>query len=251
MGYNIKFNEWQEKSLKKDVEKIVSILSQKRTLETSVLWEAFFALLAMVLDHTNFISAFPISAALLIIAAFSPLVIIVILMLNLRRKRTIEYKTLSRSKSKFVDDFDNRVCYWVMTASSFCDALSGKITELSSGEPDENIPFIFQEANFYVNKTIDRLHVMQPSAKVIFNSGVDSSKLIDSYRLETVIRILKQVREKSYALEEKLEQNGNLSEYGIQLVKNQKESDMIYDKRMQQILSSQDIKGIIQKEIPW
>lgn len=66
MGYNIKFNEWQEMSLKKDVEKIVSILSQKRTLETSVLWEAFFALLAMVLDHTNFISAFPISAALLI-----------------------------------------------------------------------------------------------------------------------------------------------------------------------------------------
>ena len=31
MGYNIKFNEWQEMSLKKDVESIVQILKRKNT----------------------------------------------------------------------------------------------------------------------------------------------------------------------------------------------------------------------------
>ena len=53
MNYDIKFNEWQEMSLKKDVEKIVSILDKKKTLEISVLWEAFLAFLAMALDHAD------------------------------------------------------------------------------------------------------------------------------------------------------------------------------------------------------
>ena len=60
-----------------------------------------------------------------------------------------------------------------------------------------------------------KLDVMKPCAEVIFNKGVAYSKLIDAYRLETVIYILKDVRKKSYSLEKELEKNGNLSQEGI------------------------------------
>ena len=73
MNYDIKFNEWQEMSLKKDVEKIVSILDKKKTLEISVLWEAFLAFLAMALDHADIMDIIPKGKVLLTIAAAAPL----------------------------------------------------------------------------------------------------------------------------------------------------------------------------------
>lgn len=251
MNYDIKFNEWQEMSLKKDVEKIANILDKKKTLETSVLWEAFLAFFAMALDHAEMIDIIPKGRVILTIAAIVPLGLMVICMAKHRARETKEYKTFSRAKSEFVDDFDNRVCYWVMTANSFCDALSGKIAGLANDEHDESIPFIFQEANFYVNKSIDKLSVMAPCAEVIFDREVRYSKLIDAYRLETVVRILKEVRKNSYKLEKDLEMTGNLSQDGIQMVLQQKESDKIYDKRMKELLSSGEIKSVLGKEISW
>lgn len=138
-----------------------------------------------------------------------------------------------------------------MTATSFCDILSGKKVGLGKDKQDESIPFIFQEANFYVNKSIDKLDVMKPCAEVIFNKGVAYSKLIDAYRLETVIYILKEVRKKSYSLEKELEENGNLSQEGIQMVAKQKESDEEYNQRMRDILGSGEIKNVLEKEVKW
>lgn len=251
MNYDIKFNEWQEMSLKKDVEKIVSILDKKKTLEISVLWEAFLAFFAMALDHADIIDMIPKGKVILTIAAGLPLVLMGFRLVQHRVQKTKEYKTFSRAKSDFIDDFDNRVCYWVMTATSFCDILSGKKAELGENKHDESIPFIFQEANFYVNKSIDKLDVMKPCAEVIFNKGVAYSKMIDAYRLETVIYILKDVREKSYTLEKELEENGNLSQEGIQMIAKQKESDKEYNQKMQKILESEEIKNVLEKEIDW
>lgn len=76
---------------------------------------------------------------------------------------------------------------------------------------------------------------MKPCAEVIFNKGVAYSKLIDAYRLETVIYILKEVRKKSYSSEKELEENGNLSQEGIQMVAKQKECDKEYNQKMQTI----------------
>ncbi|WP_288684010.1 hypothetical protein [uncultured Eubacterium sp.] len=251
MNYDIKFNEWQEMSLKKDVEKIVSILDKKKTLEISVLWEAFLAFLAMALDHANLVEKIPGGKVILTVVAIIPLAVMVASAIKQRRKETEEYKLFSKAKSEFVDDFDNKVCYWVMTATSFCDILSGKKVGLGEKEQDESIPFIFQEANFYVNKSIDKLDVMKPCAEVIFNKGVADSKLIDAYRLETVIYILKEVRKKSYSLEKELEENGNLSQEGIPMVAKQKECDEKYNQKMQNILGSEEIKNVLEKEISW
>lgn len=123
--------------------------------------------------------------------------------------------------------------------------------EIALFVPTIAIPFIFQEANFYVNKSIDKLDVMKPCAEVIFNKGVAYSKLIDAYRLETVIYILKDVRKKSYSLEKELEKNGNLSQEGIQMVAKQKECDKEYNQKMQTILGSEEIKNVLEKELKW
>lgn len=125
------------------------------------------------------------------------------------------------------------------------------ILGLGEDKQDESIPFIFQEANFYVNKSIDKLDVMKPCAEVIFNKGVAYSKLIDAYRLETVIYILKEVRKKSYSSEKELEENGNLSQEGIQMVAKQKECDKEYNQKMQTILGSEEIKNVLEKELKW
>lgn len=77
------------------------------------------------------------------------------------------------------------------------------------------------------------------------------NKLIDAYRLETVIYILKDVRKKSYSLEKELEKNGNLSQEGIQMVAKQKECDKEYNQKMQTILGSEEIKNVLEKEISW
>ena len=102
-----------------------------------------------------------------------------------------------------------------------------------------------------VNKSIDKLDVMKPCAEVIFNKGVADSKLIDAYRLETVIYILIDVRKKSYSLEKELEENGNLSQEEIQMVAKQKECDEKYNQKMQNILGSEEIKNVLEKEISW
>ena len=93
--------------------------------------------------------------------------------------------------------------------------------------------------------------VMKPCAEVIFNKGVAYSKLIDAYRLETVIYILKEVRKKSYSSEKELEENGNLSQEGIQMVAKQKECDKEYNQKMQTILGSEEIKNVLEKELKW
>ena len=155
MNYDIKFNEWLEMSLKKDVEKIVSILDKKKTLEISVLWEAFLAFLAMALDHADIMDIIPKGKVLLTIAAAAPLALMGCRMAKHRIQEMKEHKTFGRAKSEFVDEFDNKVCYWVMTATSFCDILSGKKVGLGEDTQDESIPFIIQEASFYVNKSID------------------------------------------------------------------------------------------------
>ena len=101
----------------------------------------------------------------------------------------------------------------------------------------------------YADET--KLDVMKPCAEVIFNKGVAYSKLIDAYRLETVIYILKEVRKKSYSSEKELEENGNLSQEGIQMVAKQKECDKEYNQKMQTILGSEEIKNVLEKELKW
>ena len=107
MNYDIKFNEWQEMSLKKDVEKIVSILDKKKTLEISVLWEAFLAFLAMALDHADIMDIIPKGKVLLTIAAAAPLALMGCRMAKHRIQEMKEHKTFGRAKSEFVDEFDN------------------------------------------------------------------------------------------------------------------------------------------------
>lgn len=251
MKYDIKFNEWQEMSLKKDIEKIVSLLKKKQSLETSVLWEAFLAFLAMALDHTGFLKKIPHGETILLIFAIIPLLSIVILKLKQANENYKAKKTFQRAKTEFVDEFDNKVSYWVMTASSFCDALNGRKSELEKSETDESIPFLFQEANFYVNKSIDKIFSMEPSAGVVFNADVSRSKLIDAYRLETVIRILKQVREQSYSLAAQMETSKNISVSGSETIMMQKKSDKIYDDIMRNVLKSDEIQRVLGKKIEW
>lgn len=135
---------------------------------------------------------------LLITLAVIPFLIFLYLTAKQILNRCNEISDLRFAKNELVDDFDDKVCYWVMTAVSFCDLLEEKEGANEQTSVDEIIPFLFQKTNFYVNKSIEKFHEFQPAAKVIFKNGSGRSKQINSYRLETVVQILYQVRKRSY-----------------------------------------------------
>lgn len=249
MNNSIKFNEWQEMSLKKDVESIVQILKRKHQVDVLVFIEIGIALVAFVLDNVNLLDSNRWLELLLIALAIIPFFIFLFLTVKRRLNRCKEISNLHFAKNELVDDFDNRVCYWVMTAVSFCDLLEEKDGTNENTSVDESIPFLFQETNFYVNKSIEKFHEFQPVAKVIFKNGSGRSKQINSYRLETVVQILYQVRERSYHVINNLELH--LSSSAKYTIECQKCNDAEYNRIMENFLSEIQMAGISISNVEW
>lgn len=69
-------------------------------------------------------------------------------------------------------------------------------TSYNSISQSEKI-FLYQEINYYINKSIAEIYAMQPIAKKIFSNNYDevkSKRLISLSRLYTIIEILEQSR---------------------------------------------------------
>ena len=163
--------------------------------------------------------------------------------------RCNEISDLRFAKNELVDDFDDKVCYWVMTAVSFCDLLEEKEGANEQTSVDEIIPFLFQKTNFYVNKSIEKFHEFQPAAKVIFKNGSGRSKQINSYRLETVVQILYQVRKRSYNVINRMEPH--LSDSAKHTIIFQKSNDSEYNRVMENFLSEIRLAGISIGNVEW
>ncbi len=139
-------------SLKKDVESIVQILKRKDQVDALVFIEIGIALAAFILDNANLLDGNEQLKWLLITLAVIPFLIFLYLTAKQILNRCNEISDLRFAKNELVDDFDDKVCYWVMTAVSFCDLLEEKEGANEQTSVDEIIPFLFQETNFYVNK---------------------------------------------------------------------------------------------------
>lgn len=245
----IKFNEWQEMSLKKDVESIVQILKRKNQVDVLVFIEIGIALVAFILDNGDLLTRNGWLEGILIALAVIPFLVFLYLTLRRLSNNYKEITDLSFAKNELVDDFDNKVCYWVMIAVSFCDLLEEKNGMNGNTTVDESIPFLFQETNFYVNKSIEKFHEFQPVAKVIFKNGSSRSKQINSYRLETVVQILNQVRKRSYNVINNME--SKLSDSAKHTINCQKTNDTEYNHIMKNFLSEIKMAGISISNVEW
>lgn len=248
-------------SLKKDVESIVQILKRKDQVEALAFIEIGIALVTIILDNANLLDSNRPLKLLLIALAVIPFLIFLYFTVRRMSNKCNEISDLSFAKNELVNDFDDKVCYWVMTAVSFCDLLEAKDEAIDEAideakdeakektSVDEIIPFLFQETNFYVNKSIEKFHEFQPVAKVIFKNGSGRSKQINSYRLETVVQILYQVRKRSYNVINKMEPH--LSDSAKHTIVFQKSNDSEYNRCMQNFLSEIRMAGIIIGNVEW
>ena len=135
------------------------------------------------------------------------------------------------------------------STNSFCDLLEEKEGANEQTSVDEIIPFLFQKTNFYVNKSIEKFHEFQPAAKVIFKNGSGRSKQINSYRLETVVQILYQVRKRSYNVINRMEPH--LSDSAKHTIIFQKSNDSEYNRVMENFLSEIRLAGISIGNVEW
>lgn len=193
MNY-IKFTDWQELGLKKDVEKIVKSLVQKETALLTFCWDSlcFFAgfIISSYFEDTN--SKITVFYICLFFAIAPTVVFLVHTGFTFLKKVESASKGILNISDK-IDIFDNKICCLTMMSTSYVDMLATNYNSISQSEQ----LFLYQEINYYINKSIDEIYSMQPITKKIFSNNyeeVKSKKLISLSRLYTIIEILEQSR---------------------------------------------------------
>lgn len=227
-------NEWQDFSLKKDVENIAREIKRKEKREHILTVDVFLATLAIVLDHAFSTDSCEKRVVFWIIGGL----IVLFTLCYIATKIWDGHKTKKIIKSKmfkvkqYVDLFDNHICYYAMTASTF--------RENFQVEPSNNDikNFYFIETNYYVNKCISELTKMENLMEIIFTNdakeSVTSTKIHTS-RLDNIILILRNARIR-------------LSEIPISIEETVKISK-IYDEHMEEFIKSYNKK--FNKSLEW
>lgn len=192
----IKFTDWQELGLKKDIEAIKKELCGKKVLDYSLLWELIVTVFSIIVS--DYLGSQTGSSEkmiiLIIIAACCSLPVIVILFVKIINNIIAFIKSYNGiiHSSKFVNLFDNEICLESMIAFSFKNMISSQRNDY------ENV-FYCQQANYYINKAIDQLATMQPVlAKVVSNDieTVKKKKIISKERMINIIEVLEKSRPK-------------------------------------------------------
>lgn len=188
---NIKFNDWQEMALKKDTETIIKKLDTQEPVVYSLCWEIVLAVGAIIVDHffdTDSVNTW-VWILCVVLAVLPPLVIIIIKLANwiilVRRVSLGNYGT-----RRFVDIFDNQICYWVM----MCNSYSRILSSIPAQNTEERI-FLYQEGCYYNNKSIQALNKMAPVMDKVFSSNsekVVEDNLVAVYRLLSILQMMKQ-----------------------------------------------------------
>lgn len=190
----IKFTDWQELGLKKDIEKIAKSLEQKETAIITFVWDnlCFFAgfIISCYFEDINS------KMVVFYICLFFAIVPTIIFLVHIGFAYFKKIKSASQgilNISDKIDIFDNKICCLTMMSTSYVDMLATSYNSISQSEKI----FLYQEINYYINKSIAEIYAMQPIAKKIFSNNYDevkSKRLISLSRLYTIIEILEQSR---------------------------------------------------------
>lgn len=172
-------NEWQDFSIKKDIEKIFREIHNNKKYEKPLIIEITIAVITLLFDkffdlNTKYILAQKIVFGLLSLIAF----FILIFLLFIYVKDYFDTQNIIK-KSKvairpYVDSFDNSICYYALTACSFYEELL-QLSLNQSGEKTKEIikkeSFFYIETNYYINKCIFELNKMENLFKNVFTES--------------------------------------------------------------------------------
>lgn len=190
-----KVNEWQELSLKKDIEKISRVITRNKLITSAFIFDIAIAVIAIVID--KFLSPADESNrtwlfwALFVMSLVPFVVILLIAIRDQIRKRNGAYNVYS--VSELIDSFDNDICYYVMMANTYNQMLNDSIKQ-----GDNNVAvFYYIETWYYVNKAKSKMHKMLYKTKQIFTkepNDVLQRNMISISRLVNIIMIIEDIR---------------------------------------------------------
>lgn len=235
---NIKFNDWQEMALKKDMETIIRKLNTQEPLIFSLCWEIVLAVGTIIVDHLVDTSEVSMCwwIAVILLAIVPPVVVLVCKLckwlLTIGKVKTGIYDV-----KNMVDTFDNQICYWVMMCNSYCNLLS----EENNSEAKK---FLYQEGCYYNNKSIQELYHMKPVIDKVFSEQSDlitKNKYVAVYRLESLLELMKQYQQ---ALDREVEALKN-----NYIIKEQMKINEEYKDRICQFID--DVNKVFDRDLEW
>ena len=198
----MKINEWQELGLIKDIESIEKKLEKRDRLSWCVLAESVVAALITVLTNeygtSEKMKNYIFVMGLLLI--FIPIIMLCTSMFSDYRDADKHFRNPKIASKLFVDLFDNKVCYWVMMSNSLWKSIDE--SAVRSKHIDTEIIFYYQEANYYMKKSVDSLLRMSNYFKKIISS--DNNRInngVDILRFKIIISELSEqiIKSSNYA----------------------------------------------------
>ncbi len=190
----IKFTDWQELGLKKDVEEINKKLKETESVYLSICWEIVFSIGSIVIGFSiddSFLQLI-IVVILALVAVIPPIFLLGCNLFKFFKKIHTAHKG-NLNLSNRIDIFDNKICCWTMMSSSYADTLNSSYNDITESEQ----LFLYQEINYYINKSIEELYYNLPVVNKVFSDNSDKvkqQKIISLTRLYNIILILEDTR---------------------------------------------------------
>lgn len=234
---NIKFNDWQEMALKKDMETIIKKLNKQEFTTLTLCWESILAFGAIIADHLFDIHNRIWWMAIIILGTM-PLIFFVVKNMHefvsaLKRVKSGKYNVKG-----MIDIFDNQMCYWVMMCNSYCNLLS-----TNKDKKNERI-FLYQEGCYYNNKSIQALYHMKPVIDKVFSN--EDKQIIENnnvavYRLLSLLEMMNQYQLDLNRYVEDLKDNS--------VIKGQMAINEEYKKEIVQLID--DVNSVFKEKFAW
>lgn len=195
MNY-IKFTDWQELGLKKDVEEICRNTKTKQPLIITTCIEIALATVSLMYQYIGDDERLKKILIYITIIAI-PITLFIGFFIMFFHK----IKDIRKSSKGFINvsdkinSFDNKVCSWAMMSTSYVDILENN----SDNIDDDQILFLYQEINYYINKCIDEIYSTLPVVGKVYSNDCEKVrcyKYISLARLYNIIHILNYHRPK-------------------------------------------------------
>lgn len=190
---NYNLNERKGHYIKNDMDKIVKNTHQIKMLNIGILTNVILLILGIILKETSsivFNNVKEVYLCLFLIVAFIPIIILCIEQLIFCIKE--HSMRLKQKIGKFVDTFDNEICYYVIKSKSFKDILGER-----NNQHEINLKvFYYTQMCFYRNKAILELFKMIQYLPLVFdkNAGrVRSEKKVSVLRLENIMKLINEI----------------------------------------------------------
>lgn len=177
-------------ALKKDVEAILSKIKKQESVLFSLCWEFVLALGSILIDHLFDTEEAPnwVWVTIIIAAVLPPLIVLAVKFINWINL-VFSIRSGKYSVKQYVDLFDNQISYWVMLSNSYKNLLQD-----DKQETDDEKAFLYCEASYYNNKSMQALYKMKSNFDKVFSENLDEVKshgLINLSRLVVLLKMMK------------------------------------------------------------